>query len=34
MPGCREIRFGPYLAIGSSLALLAGDRIVHGTLGL
>jgi leader peptidase (prepilin peptidase)/N-methyltransferase len=34
MAGCREIRFGPYLAIGSSVALIAGDRIVHGALGL
>lgn len=32
--GSREIRFGPHLAIGSSLALIAGDRIVHGALGL
>jgi prepilin signal peptidase PulO-like enzyme (type II secretory pathway) len=30
----REIHFGPHLAIGSSLALIAGDRIVHGALGL
>jgi prepilin signal peptidase PulO-like enzyme (type II secretory pathway) len=33
-PASREIRFGPHLAIGSSLALIAGDRIVHGALGL
>jgi prepilin signal peptidase PulO-like enzyme (type II secretory pathway) len=33
-PGSREIRFGPHLAIGSSFALIAGDRIVHGALGL
>jgi leader peptidase (prepilin peptidase)/N-methyltransferase len=33
-PESREIRFGPYLAIGSSFALIAGDRIVHGALGL
>jgi len=30
----REIRFGPHLAIGCSLALIAGDRIVDGALGL
>jgi leader peptidase (prepilin peptidase)/N-methyltransferase len=34
VPTCREIRFGPHLAIGSSVALIAGDRIVHGALGL
>jgi prepilin signal peptidase PulO-like enzyme (type II secretory pathway) len=30
----REIPFGPHLAIGSSLALIAGDHVVHGALGL
>jgi prepilin signal peptidase PulO-like enzyme (type II secretory pathway) len=30
----REIPFGPHLAIGSSLALIAGDHVVHGLLGL
>jgi prepilin signal peptidase PulO-like enzyme (type II secretory pathway) len=29
-----EIRFGPHLAAGSVFALVAGDPIVHGVLGL
>jgi prepilin signal peptidase PulO-like enzyme (type II secretory pathway) len=29
-----EIRFGPHLAAGSTIALVAGDRVVHGMLGL
>ncbi len=33
-PILREIPFGPHLAIGSGLALIAGDQIVHGILGL
>jgi prepilin signal peptidase PulO-like enzyme (type II secretory pathway) len=33
-PILREIPFGPHLAIGSSLALIAGDHVVHGVLGL
>ncbi len=33
-PVLREIPFGPHLAIGSSVALMVGDRVVHGVLGL
>jgi prepilin signal peptidase PulO-like enzyme (type II secretory pathway) len=33
-PRLREISFGPHLAIGSTLALIAGDHVVHGALQL
>ena len=29
-----EVRFGPHLAFGGAFALVAGDRIVHGWMGL
>ncbi len=30
----REIRFGPHLAVGAAFALVAGEPIVHGWMGL